>query len=99
VPAETSTDDKAFARYWQAMARYSPTRVPVRIAVLRSASFEDMRPNLGWSSIGEHVETHAIPGDHHSSITRYVAETAARMRACIDAALLPQPAEASRSPS
>jgi amino acid adenylation domain-containing protein len=97
LPAGTSVGDKAFTRYRQAMARYSPARVPVRIAVLRSEAFRDLRPNLGWSSIGECVETHAIPGDHHSSITRHVAETATRMRACIDSAL-PQPAETNRNP-
>jgi amino acid adenylation domain-containing protein len=98
MPPATAMDDKAFMRYRRAMAQYSPTRVPVRIAVLHSASFRDFRPNLGWSSVGQDVETHLIPGDHLTSITRHVAETAARMRACIDAALL-QPAETTRNPS
>ncbi|HEX8009625.1 MAG TPA: amino acid adenylation domain-containing protein [Casimicrobiaceae bacterium] len=88
-PQDVAPDAEAdiFARYRRAMAHYAPARVPVRIAVLRSAELEDFRPNLGWSSVGEEVETHAIPGDHLSSITRHVAETAARIAACVDAAL------------
>ena len=97
APLEAMTDDKPFVRYRRAMARYSPARVPVRIAVLHSASFQDLRPNLGWSAVGQDVETHLIPGDHLTSITRHVAETAARMQACIDTAV-PEFAEANRHP-
>ncbi len=86
VPQDAAIDADIFARYRRAIAHYAPARFPVRIAVLRSASTEDFRPNLGWSSVGDDVETHTIPGDHHSSITRHVVETAARMSACIEAA-------------
>ncbi len=79
--------DDIFARYRRAIDGYAPARVPVRIAVLRSSESRDVRPNLGWSAVGERVETHTIPGDHLSSITRHVAETAAAMRTCIDSAL------------
>ena len=79
--------DDVFARYRRAMDGYAPSRMPVRIAVLRSSASHDFRPNLGWSAVGEHVETFMIPGDHLSSITRHVGETAATMRNCIDGAL------------
>jgi hypothetical protein len=55
--------------------------------VLRSENTRDSRADLGWSVLGAGVETYTIPGDHHSSITRHVAETAARMKACIEAGL------------
>ncbi|HTS21513.1 MAG TPA: amino acid adenylation domain-containing protein [Casimicrobiaceae bacterium] len=76
-----------FLRYRRAIAVYAPEKLESRLAVFRSQSTKDLRPNLGWSSIGERVETQIIPGDHHSSITRHVVETAARIRASIDAAL------------
>jgi thioesterase domain-containing protein len=85
---KTTPDERAFLRYRRAMDRYAPARLAARIAVLRTTTFNDFRPNLGWSSVGHDVETHLIRGDHLTSITRHVAETAARMRACIDAALI-----------
>jgi thioesterase domain-containing protein len=75
-----------FLRYRRAMARYAPARYPGRIAVLCSERTRDVRPHLGWSSVSERVETHAIPGSHHTSITRHVATTGARIRACLEAA-------------
>jgi amino acid adenylation domain-containing protein len=83
-PRTLPEDADPFDRYRHAIASYAPQRIPVRIALLRSEGTADLRPDFGWSMIGERVETHAIPGNHHSSITRHVVETAARMRACID---------------
>lgn len=73
------------SRYRRAMADYTPAAYSGKIAVLRSAHTRDARPNLGWSSVSDHVEMRTIPGSHHASITRYVAETGARIRACLDA--------------
>jgi len=98
IAPHTMTDERTFLRYRRAMERYAPARLALRIAVLRTTETKDFRPNLGWSSVGQAVEAHFIPGDHLTSITRHVAETAARMRACIDAALL-QPADTTRNPS
>jgi len=78
-----------FARYRAAVGSYAPAPYPGSIVVLRSENTRDSRADLGWSAFGERVETHTIPGNHHSSITRHVAETAARIRACIEAAVSP----------
>ena len=82
-PARSKRD--VFARYRAAVASYVPAPYSGRIVVLRSENTRDVRPDLGWSVLGVGVETYTIPGDHHSSITRHVAETAARIRACIEA--------------
>ena len=79
--------DDAATRYRRAISRYAPDPIPVRMAVLRSSGRQDLRPNLGWSSLVKSVETRAIRGTHLSSITRHVAETAAQMRECIDRAM------------
>ena len=75
-----------FARYRAAVASYEPAPYSGRIVVLRSENTRDSRPDLGWSLLGAGVETYTIPGDHHSSITRHVTETAARIRTCIETA-------------
>jgi amino acid adenylation domain-containing protein len=84
-PARGKRD--VFARYRAAVESYAPAPYPGRVVVLRSENTRDRRADLGWSVLGAGVETYTIPGDHHSSITRHVAETAARMKACIEAGL------------
>ncbi len=81
-----SRDEKASTRYRRAMAHYRPVPYSGRLAVLRSEAQLDLRPSLGWSGLATIVETHVIPGDHHTSITRHVAATGARIKACLDAA-------------
>ena len=72
-------------RYRTAVRRYVPKRFPGRIAVLRSASAIDARPDLGWQAVAAQVETHSIPGGHLGSLTRHVAATGACVKACLDA--------------
>ena len=74
------------ARYERAVRRYIPARYGGRIAILRSVEEEDRRPDLGWSSVCPRVTTHAVPGGHVGSITRYVRTTAERLRACLEEA-------------
>src|SRR6185295_2772925 len=95
TPAPIPADDTLFARYRRAIAAYDPAPYPGRLAVLRSETMKDLRPSLGWSAIGKEVELHTIPGDHFTSITSNIATTAARLRACLDAALLTTPGDAS----
>jgi len=87
-PAEkTGSARDVFLRYRRAIAGYAPARYSGRIAVLCSERTHDTRPHLGWSSVSGHVETYAIPGDHHTSITRHVAATGARIRECLGAVI------------
>ncbi len=82
-----AADDTLFNRYRRVIAAYDPAPYPGRLAVLRSETMKDVRPEMGWSAIGRQVELHAIPGDHFTSITRDIATTAAQLRACLDSAL------------
>jgi thioesterase domain-containing protein len=85
-PAEkTGSVRDVFLRYRRAIAGYAPEHYPGRIAVLCSEHTHDARQDLGWSAISRQVETHAIPGDHHTSITRHVATTGALIKACLEA--------------
>ena len=86
VDEPTTATGDVFVRYRNAILKYAPAPYPGRIAVLHSKAIQDPRPGLGWSLLAAHVETHPIQGDHQSAITRYVAETGARIRACLEAA-------------
>ena len=87
-PAETITASagSVFAHYRRAMRKYEPARYSGHIVVLRSQHTHDMRRSLGWSMVSENVETYDIPGDHHTSITRHIAVTGARIAACLEEA-------------
>jgi thioesterase domain-containing protein len=85
--ANAGLELNVFARYRLVTAAYAPARYPGRIAVLRSKGTPMSRPHLGWSAMSDEVESHTIPGDHHTSITRHVVATAARFRECLDAAI------------
>ena len=84
---KTGSTRDVFLRYRRAMAGYAPAHYPGRIAVLCSERTHDPRQGLGWSTVSRQVEMHAIPGDHHTSITRHVAATGARIRECLEAAI------------
>jgi amino acid adenylation domain-containing protein len=80
--------------YRRAIAAYMPRRYPGRLVVLRSQANQDLRESLGWSGMASVIETYAIPGNHHTSITRHVAETGARIRSCLDEAFSERPVQA-----
>jgi thioesterase domain-containing protein len=86
APSAPAADDTLFNRYRRVIAAYDPAPYAGRLAVLRSETMKDLRPSLGWSAISKEVELHSIPGDHFTSITRNIATTAARLRACLDSA-------------
>jgi hypothetical protein len=71
------------AHYRRAFLAYVPAPYPGRLAVLRSQSPGDPRPDLGWGSVNRHVQVHAIPGDHLGCVTRDVGGTARRIAACL----------------
>lgn len=71
------------AHYRRAFLAYVPAPYPGRLAVLRSQSPGDPRPDLGWASVNRHVQVHAIPGDHLGCVTRDVGGTARRIAACL----------------
>ena len=75
-----------FTRYRQAIASYAPPRYSGRIALLRSELTFAVKPYMGWTTFCAQVDVHTIPGDHHTSVTRFAAQTAARIRECIGAA-------------
>ncbi len=81
-------DDTLFARYRRAIAAYDPAPYPGRLAVLRSETMKDLRPSLGWSAIGKDVELCTrFPATTSRRSRSNIATTAARLRACLDAAL------------
>jgi len=78
-------DRDIFRRYWKAMRTYSCTPYPGAIAVMRAEGNPDTRPSLGWSSVSEQVSVHAVPGNHHTAITRHVKALGAALKARLEA--------------
>jgi hypothetical protein len=72
------------AAYRRVVQAYVPAPYSGRIVVLRSEHAPDSRPDLGWSTVGARVEVHEVPGDHLGTITRHIAETARRLRDCLE---------------
>jgi thioesterase domain-containing protein len=86
LPGPTPNDSVG-QRYRRVVAKYAPDNFPGRVAVLRSERMQDIRRSLGWSLVARQVDTHTIPGNHFSAITRHVAELGACIRRCMDDAL------------
>ena len=89
-PAETppvgaiSAAGALHAAYRRVVMAYVPARYSGRMVVLRSERAADSRPDLGWSTVSEHVELHEVPGDHLGTITHHIEETARRFRDCLE---------------
>ena len=77
----------SFTRYRHAIRRYVCSPYPGALAVLRPESNRDMRPTLGWSAVSPQCSVHVMPGDHHTAITTHIEETAAILKACLEAAV------------
>jgi len=84
--APLNTGDTVEAQYWRVMSAHNPRAYRGKLVVMRSESMRSMPACLGWSKIAPHAETLSIAGDHFGVITRDVATTAARLRACLDSA-------------
>ncbi len=65
--------------YRRAIRCYLPPRYAGRVALFRAEQWPADRPDLGWSRLLPLLEVAIIPGDHHTCITRHVAELAARI--------------------
>ena len=84
APAEEGPAGNTIGRYRQVIGRYVPMPLDVRLLVLRPETNRDMRPTLGWSALSARAEARVLRGDHHTSITDHVNETAATLRACLE---------------
>jgi len=76
------------AAYQKAMVGYRPRFFPARITLLWPTDEprpieEPDDPAMGWSKVAEEVVVHHIPGNHSTSVTEYVRDAAACLRACI----------------
>ena len=76
------------AAYQKAMIGYRPKFFPARVTVLWPAEEprpieEPDDPAMGWSRVAAEVVIHYIPGNHSTSVTEYVRDAAACLRACI----------------
>jgi amino acid adenylation domain-containing protein len=87
APPGPTPNDSVGQRYRRVVAKYAPDNFPGRVAVLRSESMVDIRKSLGWSNVARQVDTHTIPGNHFSAITRHVDALGACIRRCMDDAL------------
>ena len=76
------------AAYQKAMISYRPKFFPARVTVLWPAEEprpieEPDDPAMGWSKVAAETVVHHIPGNHSTSVTEYVRDAAACLRACI----------------
>jgi thioesterase domain-containing protein len=71
-------------RYVRAMHGYRGYAFAGHVAVVRSREFRLHPSDRGWSHLAASTETHVLPGDHVTLITRYVAELAELIRATIE---------------
>jgi thioesterase domain-containing protein len=82
------------AAYQQAIISYRPQFFPGCVTVLwptdeppPTEAPDD--PAMGWSNVAARVVVLQIPGDHSTSVTEYVQDAAACLRACISEAHRP----------
>ena len=85
APRDRETD--ARLRYQRAIDAYVGGRCASHLVIARSARLTDPRRDLGWSSLGQSLEVHDLPGDHVTIITRHVGELANVVRGAMDRAL------------
>jgi amino acid adenylation domain-containing protein len=74
-------------RYLRAIDLYAGGPYAGHIVVVRSRRLDDLRPELGWAQLASSAETHILPGDHVTLLTRHVGELANVTRAAIEHAL------------
>jgi thioesterase domain-containing protein len=77
----------AFSRYREAMRRYPCTPYAGTMILLQAEGNRDPRPALGWTAVNPNVVVRLAAGDHHSAITTHLAENAAMLKACLEAAV------------
>ena len=72
---------------------YTPQPYDGRVTILWSSEMFDLRArsgNIGWSQLTSGVDSRVVHGPHHEMLMEPLVTTfAERLRACIDAALVP----------
>ncbi|HET9338033.1 MAG TPA: amino acid adenylation domain-containing protein [Casimicrobiaceae bacterium] len=75
---------EAELRYTQAMDRYAGRRYEGHVVVIKARDRRAEAPvDMGWSRLAGSVESHFVPGNHTTLITRHVGDLAATIRAAL----------------
>ncbi len=69
--------------YRRAITWYVPGWYRGTITLFRPEASRKRRPELAWRMVALGVDVHDVPGDHLTSITRYVDVLGERLRACL----------------
>lgn len=73
----------------RAMDVYIPRPYPDRVTLFVSSELPVERcddPTLGWYKVAQYLDVHVVPGQHSTSITKYVHVLAEKLRASLDSA-------------
>ena len=84
VVAPRDRQSDLWLRYVRAMNSYRGHPFAGHVSVVRSRAHRDHANARAWSRLAASVETHVLPGDHVTLITRYVAELAQVIRGTIE---------------
>jgi thioesterase domain-containing protein len=87
VVAPRDRQSDLWLRYVRAMSGYRGHPFPGHLAIVRSRGFRGNSSDRGWSRFAASTESHVLPGDHVTLITRHVAELAKVVRATIERSL------------
>ena len=87
APRDRQSD--LWLRYAQAMNAYRGHPFAGHVSIVLSRVNRDRTSAGGWSQLAASAETHVLPGDHVTLITRYVDELAQVIRATIERRLAP----------
>jgi thioesterase domain-containing protein len=75
---------EAELRYTQAMDRYAGRRYEGHVVVIKARDRRAEAPgDMGWSRLAGSVESHFVPGNHTTLITRHVGDLAATIRSAL----------------
>ncbi|MGH8714659.1 MAG: thioesterase domain-containing protein, partial [Casimicrobiaceae bacterium] len=77
---DAATGGDAIGRYRAVITRYAPVPYAGRLVVVRPDGHSDTRPAMGWTAFSPQAETIAVPGDHHTVITRHIDALAELLR-------------------
>jgi amino acid adenylation domain-containing protein len=84
VVAPRDRQSDLWLRYVQAMNSYRGHPFAGHVSIVLSRARRDDTNARVWSRLAASAETHVLPGDHVTLITRYVAELAQVIRATIE---------------
>ena len=84
VVAPRDRQSDLWLRYVRAMNSYRGHSFAGHVSVVRSSAHGDRASACVWTQLAASAETHVLPGDHVTLITRYVADLAQVIRATIE---------------